>query len=104
MSEHTHDIQKEMKKYLAVFGGLLVLTVITVSLSYVPTVVTVGIILARIVAAIKSSLVACHFMHLTSEKRSVYLVLVLAAVFFAAMMALICIAYFNVPEGVQHVS
>jgi cytochrome c oxidase subunit 4 len=106
MSSEAHDIQKEVKKYMAVFGGLLVLTVATVLVRnfHIHIGVTLGIIVALIIAIIKGGLVACNFMHLTSEKRTVYMVLVLTVIFFAAMMLLIYMAHFNLPEGATYVS
>ena len=50
--------------------------------------VPIAVTLALIVATIKGSLVACYFMHLISEKKLIYAVLVLTAAFFVALMAL----------------
>lgn len=104
MSSEAHDLQRETKKYMAVFGGLLILTVVTVLASGFRSGVTIGVTIALIIAAVKGGLVACNFMHLTAEKKLVYLVLLLAVIFVIAMMVLICSAYFIVPEGVRHVS
>ena len=104
MSSEAHDIQKEVKKYMAVFGGLLVLTVTTVLASNFRIGVTLGIIVALIIAIIKGGLVACNFMHLSSEKRTVYMVLILTVIFFAAMLLLIYFAHCNLPEGAAYVS
>jgi caa(3)-type oxidase subunit IV len=43
---------------------------------------------ALLVATIKGTLVACYFMHLISEKKLIYAVLALTAVFFIALLAL----------------
>ena len=43
---------------------------------------------ALFVATIKGSLVGCYFMHLISEKKLIYAVLVLTAAFFVALLAL----------------
>ena len=43
---------------------------------------------ALFVAAIKGSLVACYFMHLISEKKLIYGVLALTALFFIALLLL----------------
>jgi len=104
VSSGTHDIQKESKKYLIVFGGLLILTVITVLASNLKIGVTVGVTLALIIASIKGGLVACCFMHLSSEKRPIYLVLILTAIFFICMLFLIFAAHYNLPEGAHYVS
>ncbi|OGX39133.1 MAG: hypothetical protein A3C36_07915 [Omnitrophica WOR_2 bacterium RIFCSPHIGHO2_02_FULL_52_10] len=104
MSSEAHDLQRETKKYMAVFGGLLILTVVTVLASGFRNGVTIGVIIALIIAGIKGGLVACNFMHLTAEKKLVYMVLLLAFIVLITMMALICSAHFNVPEGLKYVS
>jgi caa(3)-type oxidase subunit IV len=43
---------------------------------------------ALLVATVKGSLVACYFMHLISEKKLIYAVLVLTAAFFLALLFL----------------
>lgn len=104
MSAEAHDIKKEVKKYLMVFGALLVLTVITVASAGIEVGVTLGIVMALIIASVKGYLVACNFMHLSSEKSLIYMVLILAAFFFAAMMALIYFGYVDLPQGAEYVS
>lgn len=89
MSEHVHDIQKEVKGYLIVGGSLLFLTIVTVAVSYLHLNLVGAIILALIVATIKGSLVACYFMHLITEQKLIYITLVLTVIFFAGMMGLI---------------
>jgi len=104
MSAETHDIQKEIKKYFIVFVALLVLTVVTVTASNLPFGVTLGIIVALIIASVKGYLVACNFMHLSSEKKVVYFVLILAAIFLMAMMFLFLAGHYDLPEGARYVS
>jgi cytochrome c oxidase subunit IV len=48
----------------------------------------IAVTVALLVATIKGSLVACYFMHLISEKKLIYAVLLLTAAFFAALLAL----------------
>jgi caa(3)-type oxidase subunit IV len=50
---------------------------------------------ALLVATIKGSLVACYFMHLISEKKLIYAVLVLTVVFFAVLLALPVVTHSN---------
>lgn len=87
-SDHAVDIDKHVRIYITVFVALMVLTVITVAVSrfHLPVPMAVGV--ALFVAIIKGSLVACYFMHLISEKRLIYAVLVVTAVFFVVLMAL----------------
>jgi cytochrome c oxidase subunit 4 len=65
-----------------------VLTVVTVAISRFHLPVHQAVTIALIVATIKGSLVACYFMHLISEKKLIYAVLALTAVFFIALLAL----------------
>ena len=66
----------------------MVLTVITVAVSRVHLPVPIAVTVALLVATIKGTLVACYFMHLISEKKLIYAVLLLTAVFFVALLAL----------------
>jgi caa(3)-type oxidase subunit IV len=64
MHEHTH-VHGGPKLYIAVFGGLLVLTAITVGASYIHWGSGLAnVIIAMFIASIKASLVALFFMHL----------------------------------------
>ena len=87
-SDHAADIDKHVRVYLTVFAALLVLTVVTVAISRFHLPVHQAVTIALIVATIKGSLVACYFMHLISEKKLIYAVLALTAVFFHALLAL----------------
>jgi cytochrome c oxidase subunit IV len=87
-SDHAVDIDRQVRIYITVFVVLMVLTIITVAVSYLHLPVPVAVTVALLVATIKGSLVACYFMHLVSEKKLIYAVLVLTAVFFVALLAL----------------
>jgi cytochrome c oxidase subunit 4 len=87
-SDHAVDIDKHVRIYITVFVALMVLTIVTVTVSRFHLPVPVAVTVALIVATIKGSLVACYFMHLISEKKLIYAVLALTAVFFAALMIL----------------
>jgi len=103
MSDKTHDIKKEVKTYIVVFVALAALTVITVALSYLKVSVAVGIAIALIVATFKASLVACYFMHLISEKKSLFILFSrLASYVFAGLMIVPITETYNTPEGTQH--
>jgi cytochrome c oxidase subunit 4 len=86
---HTHDVKKEVRIYLSVFGALLFLTIVTVSVSYLHLNIVQAILLALFVATIKAGLVACYFMHLISEQKLIYSVLASTMLLFASMMFLI---------------
>jgi cytochrome c oxidase subunit 4 len=80
------DIRSHVKTYYMIFGALMVLTVVTVGVSYLHLPVAGAIVVALIVATIKGSLVALFFMHLLHERKVIYWVLALTVVFFIFLM------------------
>ena len=87
MAGHTvEEIKKETRGYILVFVALAALTVVTVAVSYLHLSVGMAIVLALFIATIKGSLVACFFMHLISERKLIYSVLILTVVFFVFLM------------------
>ncbi len=103
MSDHTHDIKKEIKVYLLVFGALAVGTVITVALSYAHFPLPLAISVALLVATIKASLVACYFMHLISERKLIYVVLIIAGIAILGLPLSLVYNYHDVLEGTVYV-
>jgi cytochrome c oxidase subunit 4 len=104
MSDHSavsvagHDpaeIDKHVRVYITVFVALMALTLVTVAISYLDLSTPMAIALALFVATIKGSLVACYFMHLISEKKLIYAVLVITVVKFVALLALPAITHGN---------
>jgi cytochrome c oxidase subunit IV len=101
MTEHasmTHDqaeIDKHVRVYIGVFVALMVLTIVTVAVSYLDLSVPMAVSVALLVATVKGTLVACYFMHLMSEQKLIYAVLVLTVVFFIALMALPVVTHSN---------
>src|SRR5919108_4002107 len=93
--DHAVDIDKHVRVYITVFVALMVLTVVTVTVSRFHLPVPIAVTVALIVAIIKGSLVACYFMHLISEKKLIYGVLVLTVAFFAALLALPTLTHSN---------
>ena len=82
------DISKHVKTYLMVFGALMVLTVLTVAVSYLRLATHEQIFVALTIATIKGSLVALFFMHLIDERKLIYSVLTLTVVFFLFLMSI----------------
>lgn len=93
-SHSPEAIKKHMKLYLLIFGGLLVGTILTVVMYTVYfeqmwKTVTV----ALIIASIKAGLVAAFFMHLSNEKKTIYVFMVATVFFFMGLMGLTLFAY-----------
>jgi cytochrome c oxidase subunit 4 len=86
--DHAADIDRHVRIYITVFVTLMALTIITVAISRVHLPLPMAVTVALLVALIKGSLVACYFMHLITEKKLIYAVLALTAVFFIALLAL----------------
>src|SRR5687768_7090584 len=98
---HAADIDKHVRVYIIVFVALMALTLVTVAVSYLHLPPAMAITVALFVATIKGSLVACYFMHLISEKRLIYAVLVITAIKFIALLALPVVTHSNgfwIPE------
>ncbi|MGZ4808978.1 MAG: cytochrome C oxidase subunit IV family protein [Thermoanaerobaculia bacterium] len=93
---HAHDahghnspeaIRREVRVYLIVFGALAALTVLTVFACYgLKLPVHYAIMVALAIACMKGFLVAGFFMHLLSEKKLIYGVLILTVFFFGILM------------------
>jgi len=102
MAHSAEEVQNSIKKYLAVGFVLLLLTAVTVMISYLDLAVVPSIILALIVATVKGSLVAAVFMHLIDEKQLIYWALLLTVFFFVVLMFLPVSQYLNLFDGVTH--
>ena len=97
----TEAFRKHIRQYIGVFVALLVATLLTVAVSYVHFGAEdshVGnVTVALIIAALKAALVAGFFMHLVSEKRSIYTMLATTGVFFVALIALTVFSFYDSP-------
>jgi cytochrome c oxidase subunit 4 len=102
VTTHSHDVQKEIRTYLAVFGGLLFFTIVTVAASYLHLSLAKAITLALIIATVKAGLVACYFMHLISEQRLVYIGLSMTVIFFFGLLFLPIGNYHDNLVGTEH--
>ena len=88
MAHSAEDIRAQVKVYFMVLGALLVLTLVTVAISYLHLPVGQAVALALVVATVKGSLVAVFFMHLKGEKPWVSWPLVLTATFVVLLFGL----------------
>jgi caa(3)-type oxidase subunit IV len=93
--EFTHHV----RRYLYVFYALLFGTLITVGASYIPFGNHhVNIAVALVIACGKAFLVAGFFMHLISERKMIYGLLIFTACFFLGLMFLTVSAYADFPR------
>jgi cytochrome c oxidase subunit IV len=82
------EIDKHVRTYIMVFATLLVLTMVTVAVSYLHLEVHEAIVVALLIASIKASLVALFFMHLISERQVILMILALTGVFAVVLLLL----------------
>ena len=80
------EIRKSVRSYIMVFVMLMVFTVITVAAASFHFAVPIAITVALIIAAMKGSMVAAVFMHLSNEKKAIYGALLLTVAFFLVLM------------------
>src|SRR5215831_16358599 len=86
MHSDPEAVKKSIRTYGTVGGLLLVCTGITVAANQVHLAVPVAITVALIIAALKGSMVASVFMHLSNEKKWIYGALILTVVFFIVLI------------------
>lgn len=89
------EIKKHMKRYITVFVLLLILTAVTVGVSYIPLGTKGNVTVALFIAIFKASLVAGFFMHLVSEKWTIYRFMIMTILFFLGLMFLSILAFNN---------
>ncbi len=94
-NDHDADIDKHVRVYITVFVALMALTLITVAISYLHLPTPMAIAVALLVATIKGTLVACYFMHLISEKKLIYVVLLITVSCFVGLLFLPVLTHSN---------
>jgi cytochrome c oxidase subunit IV len=100
MTAQEHEMfSQHVRRYLYVFYALIFGTLVTVGASYIPFGNhEINIAVALFIACGKASLVAGFFMHLISERKLIYGLLVFTACFFLGLMFLTVSAFADVPH------
>jgi cytochrome c oxidase subunit 4 len=102
MSDQHDDVQHHVKRYLFVFYMLIIGTVATVLASWMHIdSVAITVAIALFIACVKGFLVAGYFMHLISEKKMIYGILIATVFFFASLMYLI--VWSMNPQSLVHI-
>lgn len=85
MSEHnkSHIHILPLKTYLSVGAALLVLTAVTVGVSFIPL-GGFNVVVALLIASVKALLVALFFMHLLYDKK-IFMIIFAVAILFLAL-------------------
>jgi cytochrome c oxidase subunit 4 len=86
MQSDLAEVRKSVRSYMIVFGALLIATIVTVVANSFHLAVPIAIAVALTIAAIKGSMVAGVFMHLSHEKQAIYGALLLTALFFIVLL------------------
>ena len=97
MSEHSHSEEHHVtgyKNYIIVWIILMILTAITVYVSYLDF-GTFNIVIAMVVASIKAGAVALFFMHLKSEDTFTWLFAIFPLVLLFLLMGMTIIDTFT---------
>ena len=85
-TESPEAFKKHINGYLAVFGVLMLGTLLTVWASSWKVAVPAAIVIALAIASVKAGLVAAYFMHLKGEKPAIWWCLLLAGVLFFVLI------------------
>ena len=80
------DINHHISIYKKVFLYLLILTIVTVGVSYIDIGLVGCIFVGLLIASIKGFLVAANFMHLNSERGLIYIILALTVLCFMILL------------------
>ncbi len=93
------NVAQHVRRYLYVFYALIFGTLITVGASYIPFGNhEINIAVAICIAVCKATLVAGFFMHLISERKLIYGLLIFTACFFLGLMFLTVSAFADFPR------
>lgn len=79
---HTEAMPHHKVNYFAIFGLLVVLTIVTVGVAFINIEKEwIKVLLALTIASIKASFVALFFMHLKFESKMIYFILIVPLCF-----------------------
>lgn len=106
-SDALHDeaahVAAHIKMYLVIGGALMVLTLVTVGLSYIDFGShSRNVIIGMIVATFKASLVAAIFMHLKGERKTIWQVLIFTTIFVIGLFFLTYLHWGDPIQGTYH--
>ena len=93
------EVRKHVRVYVTVFGALAVLTIVTVAVGYLHLPIVPALIVGLGIATVKAGLVAAYFMHLVSERKVIYGVLIMTVVFLIFMVFLFITAHADQDGG-----
>jgi cytochrome c oxidase subunit 4 len=95
MHSDPEAVRKSVRSYITVFVMLMIFTVVTVAASSLHFAVPIAIGVALVIAAMKGSMVAGVFMHLSHEKQAIYGTLLLTVLFFVVLLFMPVLGYLD---------
>ena len=99
MSDHSPESYSNYtRKCMVIFLAVLCGTGLMVGVSFASLASSARIGLILLIACVNAFLVAGHLMHLISERKMVYTVLIFTVIFFVALMGLTIWAHGDVPH------
>jgi cytochrome c oxidase subunit IV len=81
--------------YIVVCAALIVLTVLTVGISFIPLQSSWHLVFGLSIAAVKATLVVLVFMHAAISPKQVWLVIVVSCFWFSILLVLTMADYIN---------
>ena len=97
-ASHSESYKTYTRKCLLIFLAVLCGTGLMVGVSFAALASGVRIALILAIACVNAFLVAGHLMHLISERKMVYIVLLFTVIFFVALMGLTIWSHADVPH------
>lgn len=92
------DLKKHARPYIVIFVALTALTIANVAVFYLQLPIHLSILIAVGISTIQAALVACYSMHLMSERKVIYTILILTVVFIVGLPFLTMLAFHDVPK------
>lgn len=96
------EFNDHLRNYLAVFGSLVVLTLVSFTFWYFEVPLAVQIVLTLLIASSQALLNLRYLMHLKGQGGQIKHFLILAAVFSFFLLGLPLLAFFDVIPGTHH--
>lgn len=84
----TPNIQKQVKSYIVILVGLIVLTLVSVGISQMDMRVGTRVFVALVIAGVQAFISLAYLMHLNWERRFIYVILAFTVFFFLGLIFL----------------
>jgi FtsH-binding integral membrane protein len=101
-AQEVQAFKKQIQSHVRVFVVLLAGTLLSVGISFLQVPVPAKVGIALTIAAAQAVLIAGVLMHLSTEKRSIVLILAITGVFFMGLGVLTVWASHDAPDQTQH--